>query len=425
MEDSFAFGARVPFQEAEIALLPVPWEATVSGGGGTAEGPLHIRSASYQMDFFSRDRKGAFNHLIYFCEPDKNLCKLNRETRPAARKIIEGLERREREGKPPPGSKKGPSPGPAQEPGASAKRGKESRRETSVLLRQVNAACAKMTNFVYEESAKIAASGKITALVGGDHSVSEGLVKFLGERERGDFGLLHIDAHLDKRNAYQGFERSHASSMRNILGLPFPPRKIVHVGIRDFAEEEAPGGEACLKGFSATAETGKTKQIPSFLKGRVFPSPAATRRGIFQKGFLQGGLFRRLRQGPRRLRAAGERSKIYFDEDLQKRLFGGESWLKIIAEIISALPRKVYVSLDVDGLDPSFAPGTGTPVPGGLSYNQTLFLLKEIKRQNKSLIGFDVTETACPEPLNRLHNCRDGKAAAALIYFLCGLALPD
>ena len=200
MKDSFAFGARVAFQEAKIVLLPVPWEATVSGGGGTAEGPLHIRSASHQMDFFSRDRGGAFNHLIYFCEPDKNLCKLNKETRPIARKIMERLEK---EGKPP----------------------QSAPTESDPLLGQVNAACAKMADFVYKESAKIAASGKITALVGGDHSVSEGLVRLLGEKERGDFGLLHIDAHLDKRNAYQGFERSPRVFDAEYSRPALPPRE--------------------------------------------------------------------------------------------------------------------------------------------------------------------------------------------------------
>ena len=331
MKDSFSFGAQVSFNDSQIVLLPVPWEVTASGGKGTSEAPLHIQKASHQLDFFTRDQ-GIYNHCLYFCDLDPEIQQLNKKYSLIAREIIDNWQE-------------------GQTPAA---------KELS-LLEKVNAACETLTNWVYKESEKILKVGKTPALIGGDHSVSEGLLKLLGERYKGDYGILHIDAHLDMRKAFQGFTHSHASIMHNVLKQTQAPEKLVQVGIRDFCEEES-----------------------------------------LQKQ---------------------EKTIWYFDEDLQKRLFQGENWLKICNEIISQLPENIYVSLDVDGLEWTYAPHTGTPVPGGLSYNQVLFLLKEIKNQNKKLIGFDVVETACQHKTNSSHNCWNGNVSARLIYVLCGVAL--
>lgn len=331
MKDSFSFDARVSFKKSKIVLLPVPWEVTASGGRGTSEAPLHIKEASHQLDFWTRDR-GAFNSFIYFCDLNPEIQRWNKRYSSIAQKIINNWK-----------ENKLPSP------------------KDMPLLEKVNRACKAMTDWVYKESKAILKSGKFPALIGGDHSISEGLLKLLGEQYKGNYGILHIDAHLDMRKAFQGFTHSHASVMYNVLNQTPPPKNLVQVGIRDFCEEE----------------------------------------------YL-------IKQ---------EKTIRHFDEDLQERLFKGESWLKICNEIIASLPQKIYVSLDVDGLEQSYAPHTGTPVPGGLSYNQVLFLLKEIKKQNKTLIGFDVVETACKEKLKSSHNCWNGNVSARLIYTLCGLAL--
>ena len=331
MKDSFSFGAKVSFKKARIVLLPVPWEVTASGGRGTSEAPLHIKKASHQLDFWTKER-GAFNHLIYFCSLSPEIQKLNKKYSLLGQKIINRWE-----------ENKIPSP------------------KEMPLLQKINRACNMMTDWVYKKSEAILRAEKIPALIGGDHSISEGLLKLLGERHQGNYGILHIDAHLDMRKAFQGFTHSHASVMHNVLHQAPPPKKLVQVGMRDFCEEE--------------------------------------------------------------YRIKGEGIIRYFDEDLQERIFKGEAWLKICEEIIASLPEQVYVSLDVDGLEQSYAPHTGTPVPGGLSYNQVLFLLKEIKKQKKILIGFDVVETACPQKPSLPHNCWNGNVSARLIYTLCGLAL--
>lgn len=331
MKDSFSFGAKVTFAKARIVLLPVPWEVTTSGGQGTAEAPFHIREASHQMDFFTRDQ-GAYNHLLYFCEPDPRVQKLNKAFAPLAKRIIENWS----EDQP-------------------------LKKKYLPELEKINRACETMVCWVRRQSEKILSAGKIPVLVGGDHSVSEGLLKLLSEQTKGHYGILHIDAHLDLREAFQSFKHSHGSVMHNVLSHTPAPEKLVQVGIRDFCKAE----------YSQK-----------------------------QKKLIW-----------------------YFDEDLQKRLFSGESWLAICKEIVSHLPEKIYISIDMDGLEWAYAPGTGTPVPGGLSYNQVLFLLKEIKKQNKEVLGFDLVEAACPEKLYHPHNCWNGNVPARLIYLLCGVAL--
>lgn len=85
---------------------------------------------------------------------------------------------------------------------------------------------------------------------------------------------------------------------------------------------------------------------------------------------------------------------IFSDRKIKKEKFAGKSWKKISEEIISSLPNLVYVSFDIDGLNPSLCPNTGTPVPGGLEYNEAIHLLEEIILSGRKIIGFDLCEVA-------------------------------
>ena len=84
-------------------------------------------------------------------------------------------------------------------------------------------------------------------------------------------------------------------------------------------------------------------------------------------------------------------------------------------ELPAHLPQKLFLTLDVDGMDPSVFPSTGTPVPGGLGWYQTLSLVESVARQ-RSLSGFDLMELA---PIPGFH-CYDF-AAAQLLYKLMGI----
>ena len=84
-------------------------------------------------------------------------------------------------------------------------------------------------------------------------------------------------------------------------------------------------------------------------------------------------------------------------------------------QIIRLLPQKVYISVDIDGLDARFCPNTGTPVPGGLEYEELVYLLNQLKKSGKEIIGFDLSEVAPGE------DGWDGNVGARLLYQLCGI----
>ncbi|MFN3454124.1 MAG: agmatinase family protein [Pseudobdellovibrio sp.] len=231
------------------------------------------------------------------------------------------------------------------------------------LTAQINEASRELTQWVYTETQKILKAGKLFGLIGGDHSTPLGAIKAICEQYKNDDGLsevgvLHIDAHSDTRKAYQGFEQSHASIMYNVMNLPqgSKPKKLVQVGIRDFCEEEY-----------------------NFVKSRAD-------------------------------------IKTFFDIETKQRLLKGESWASIASDIISELPKKVYISFDIDGLDPQFCPSTGTPVIGGLTTDEVFFLFSTLAASGRKIVGFDLNEVSTGEAEEAEW---DGNVGARMLYKLC------
>ena len=89
------------------------------------------------------------------------------------------------------------------------------------------------------------------------------------------------------------------------------------------------------------------------------------------------------------------------------------------ARIIESLPNWVYVSFDIDGLDPLLCPSTGTPVPGGLSFNEAAILLKRVVDSGVTIVGFDLNEVA-PGPDG---DEWDANVGARMLYKLCSWML--
>jgi agmatinase len=327
------FGIPMTETESRLILLPVPWEVTTSYGAGASAGPRLVRNASEQIDLFDFETGRAYEagyHMLPFPE---DLKKKNDLFKEKAQELI-------------------------------ALRTEQSNDHARIekLASEVNEACAEMNAWVEKESKRILASGKLLGLVGGDHSTPFGAIRAVSELHRGEFGILHIDAHADLRTAYQGFKHSHASIMHNVMTDPKKPKKLVQVGIRDFCEEEY-----------------------DFIEAR----PDIT---------------------------------TFFDIALKKRLMEGESWARICQDIIKELPDKVYVSFDIDGLDPQFCPHTGTPVPGGLSVDQLFYLLHELVRSGRRIVGFDLNEVSNGGEDDESAEW-DGNVGARVLYKLCGWSI--
>jgi agmatinase len=109
-----------------------------------------------------------------------------------------------------------------------------------------------------------------------------------------------------------------------------------------------------------------------------------------------------------------------YDTHIARARFEGKPWKETVDAVIEQLPDQVWISLDVDGLDPSLCPSTGTPVPGGLSFNEVVFLIRQLVLAEKKIIGFDLCETApAPDGTSEW----DANVAMRLLYKLCSWTL--
>lgn len=326
------FGIPLSAEESRVILIPVPWEVTTSYGSGASLGPKMIRAASEQIDLFDIETGKAYEQGFHMLAYPEELKKKNDQFKALAQEVI-------------------------------ALRTEQSDELVRIdsLVAKVNSACEEMTAWVHQQSRSILSQGKLLGLVGGDHSTPAGSIRAVAEHQKGDFAVLHIDAHADLRKAYQGFTQSHASIMRNVMEAPARPKKLVQVGIRDFCEEEF-----------------------DFIRSRAD-------------------------------------IKTFFDHDLKRRLLGGDSWAAVCRDIVAELPEKVYISFDIDGLDPAFCPHTGTPVPGGLSVDQVFYLFHEVARAGKRIVGFDLNEVSSGDLNGGEEEAEwDGNVGARVLYKLCG-----
>jgi agmatinase len=108
-----------------------------------------------------------------------------------------------------------------------------------------------------------------------------------------------------------------------------------------------------------------------------------------------------------------DRVKTYFDADIRERQYEGETFKQIVDELVSHLPQKVYISFDIDGLDPKLCPNTGTPVQGGFETEQVFYIFKKIHQAGKQIIGFDLSEVSTSE------TCWDANVGARVLFKLC------
>lgn len=320
------FGFPYAIQESALVFVPVPWDVTTSYGSGAAEGPQAILDASPQLDFYDFDVPHAWE-LGYGTVPiNADIRAQNNAIRAIAQTVIHHLEG-------------GGDPTDAAIQNA---------------LATVNTACVALNTWVREQSQTLLEQGKWVGVVGGDHSAPLGLMEAIGDFA-GPYGILHIDAHMDLRRAYEGFTYSHASIMDHALHIP-QVTQLVQVGVRDVCPEEVDRA-----------------------------------------------------QGDRRVR-------FFSDPQLKANAYDGMSWGHQCAEIISLLPEQVYVSFDIDGLNPLFCPHTGTPVPGGLDFSEAVFLIRCLAQSGRKIIGFDLCEVA-PGPNDEW----DGNVGARLLYKLANL----
>ena len=204
------FGFPVEEHEADIIIIPVPWDVTASYGKGTSRGPQAILDASVQLDFYHPLLENAFETKVYMTPISNEWIEINDQLCVKSAEYINFLES-----------------------GSDIKHG-VSFKET---LEEINTTQLGLRNNLKERALDLINKGKIIALLGGEHSTPLGLIEALNEIKK-PFGILQIDAHADLRIAYEGFEQSHASIMYNVIQSCNYLTKLVQVGIRDIAQSE-------------------------------------------------------------------------------------------------------------------------------------------------------------------------------------------
>ncbi len=207
-----------------------------------------------------------------------------------------------------------------------------------------NQDCETILQQVAAANAAALKLGKFPITLGGEHTVTYGVIQGYIDAGISDFGVVQIDAHADLREAYEDDPLSHASVMKRVVDLGIP---LVQLGIRAYCEEEM--------------QTRKDFNVTHYDADELVPDNIR---------------------------------EITLPEDF---------------------PKKVFFTLDIDGMDPSVFPSTGTPVPGGLNWYQTLGLFESVVKQ-RQCIGFDIMEYA---PIENFHAY--DFAAAQLTYKMMGI----
>jgi len=225
----------------------------------------------------------------------------------------------------------------------------------SKAVRDINEGGMFLNNWVYQQTGALLNRNKLVALLGGDHSTSLGYLKAIADKYP-EFGVLQIDAHCDLRASYEGFTYSHASIMYNALEEIPQIKRLVQVGARD----------CCLEEWDY-------------------------------------------------VRNSDRRVVTFFDKHIREKQFEGQTWQSIADDIISQLPQEVYLSFDIDGLDPKLCPNTGTPVQGGFEAEQVFYLLRRLVESGRRLIGFDLVEVGIGE------NDWDANVGARVLLKVCNI----
>ncbi len=279
------------FEKSRIVVLPVPYESTVSYGGGTKNGPAAILRASHYVEFFDEETKREIHreHGIATLPPFN-------------------------------------------------------------IAKKKDAAAVQA---IFDEVTNLLEKGKFVVTLGGEHTISAAPIAAHAKKYP-DLSVLQFDAHSDLRSEYLGNKYSHASVMARVCEF-LDPKRLVQVGIRAQAKEEA-----------------------EFIRDNAI--------NTFYAHEIRSGAHTRVLR--------------YWDD-----------------AVIEKLTQHVYITFDVDGLDPSIMPSTGTPEPNGLFWAEVMQCLRKVSQKRK-IVGFDVVELA---PIKGLHH--PDLTAAKLVMKILNYAL--
>ncbi len=277
---------KASYEASRVVILPIPYEATTSYRKGCENGPDALLEASQQLENYDDEleREIASDAGIYTYSPIADT------------------------------------------------------RNAQLISSE------RMLQVTRETVSKLIQDDKFVIALGGEHSITSGIVEAYRQESTEPFTVIQIDAHGDLRHEYEGSIYSHACVMRRIveMGLPTLP-----IGIRSVCKEEA--------------DLIKEKSIPVIWAREIAKDP---------------------------------------------------DWIE---RAIASIPtQRVFITIDVDGIDPTLMPGVGTPEPGGLNWYAITTFLRRVF-ETYEVIGCDVMELA---PV--VDSVVSEFTAAKLVYKLIG-----
>ena len=274
------------YDNAKVVILPIPYEATTTYRRGCEHGPDAILNASQQVEYYDE-------------ELDRELWEVGLYTHDAI-------------------------------------------ADTRNAQKVSSEAMLRVTQ---ETFYKLVSDGKFVISLGGEHSITTGVVEAYRQANPGEaFTVVQVDAHGDLRHEYEGSIHNHACVMRRVVDMGLPT---LQVGIRSICKEEA--------------DLIKEKQLPVFRAREIVAQP---------------------------------------------------DWID--RALASIKTEMVFITIDLDGIDPTLIPGVGTPEPGGLNWYNLLTFIQRIFAAH-DVIGCDVMELA---PIT--DSVVSEFTAAKLVYKLIG-----
>jgi agmatinase len=204
------FGLPTNEDNAQLVIVPVPWEVTVSYGSGTARAPEAMLKASFQIDLFDPEMPTAWKQGFYMRPVDKKILMKSDYLRKEAELYIDYISKGDEV---------------------------SANQFMCKTLKEVNEGGGFLNQWVYDQTKALLDKNKLVCILGGDHSTPLGFMRAIGEKY-GEFGILQIDAHCDLRDTYEGFNYSHASIMYNALKEIPQLARLIQVGVRDYSQSE-------------------------------------------------------------------------------------------------------------------------------------------------------------------------------------------
>ncbi len=313
-EGAGLFGLNHELGDSLLRILPVAWEGSTSQGSGTSQCFDGLLRASHYVDLFHERYGDAYRAGIACC-PDTLIA-----------------------------SKKA-----------------QAKCSTDNEGRKRDAIYQELYEALYLKTQEALDSHSIPLVVGGDHSAPLASLVAIGENRKKNtkdqqWGVLHLDAHLDMRSSYEGVENSHASIMYHASRKAAGLTKIVSLGIRDYCKEEM----AYASSIGACTLTDR-----------------AMRRALAEGASLKG----------------------------------------LLSRALAELPQNVYLSFDIDGLDMANCPATGTPVPGGFQFYEMQLLLDLLVESGRAIVGADLCEIVCSG--ERPEESLDANVGSRVLWEMC------